>query len=336
MFAPAAPVHLDLLIATFKRQRLLARTLDSVAKADRPPGLTLRVIVVDNDATAPLHELERGVAGMPMPVMVLQEPRPGKSNALNRALAASTAEYVGFVDDDEEVTPTWFEVVETAFSGSSDLDYIGGRSLLSLPEGLPGWIPHGYDAVLGGVDSGPVSCLYGPQFTGILTGGNAVVRRELLIKLGGFQGHLGPRRDYRLLSGEDEELYYRLVEAEAKGGYLPELVVRHYLHPERLQKRYYRAWTFWNGVSRAQILRSRPDPVPHIFGVPRYLYGRAVLGLAGRIAASFRPASARQRLTSELPLWHLAGYLRGRYWPLVSPASSPDEAVPTRQAMREL
>ena len=124
------------------------------------------------------------------------------------------------------------------------------------------------------------------------------------------------------------------MEAEAKGAYLPELVVRHTCILNVCRSGDHRAWTFWNGVSRAQILRSHPQPVLHIFGVPRYLYVEPCLGSQAR-SPLLRPASARQRLTSELPLWHLAGYLRGRYWPLVSPASSP-ASVPTRQAMLEL
>ena len=85
-------------------------------------------------------------------------------------------------------TPTWFEVVEAAFSGSSDLDYIGGRSLSSRCRrvcqagSLTGIVRSSVASIRGRYHASTVRSLPG------LTRGNAVVRRELLTKIGpGFR-----------------------------------------------------------------------------------------------------------------------------------------------------
>ena len=66
-------------------------------------------------------------------------------------------------------------------------------------------------------------------------GGNAIFRRSVLMKVGLYTTWLG-RTDKGLLSGEDEELYGRLLASGAKGMYLPNLKIYHYVVPERLTK----------------------------------------------------------------------------------------------------
>ena len=63
------------------------------------------------------------------------------------------------------------------------------------------------------------------------------------------------------------------------------MVVRHIIPASRLNKKYFRRWFYWRGISRAKLYASAgldmeapEDPtldfrtVPHVFGVPRYLY----------------------------------------------------------------
>ena len=47
-------------------------------------------------------------------------------------------------------------------------------------------------------------------------GGNAVIRRSMLEKVGPYKTWLG-RTDKGLLSGEDEDMYHRLLAAGARG-----------------------------------------------------------------------------------------------------------------------
>jgi glycosyltransferase involved in cell wall biosynthesis len=306
-------MRLDLVIATYRRPGFLRKTLESIGAACIPADVSLHVIVVDNDSdVSDFGGLARLYRDAPFRVTVLREAKPGKSNALNTGIAAGDGEYVAFVDDDEEVDATWFSVLASALAGGG-IDFIGGPTLPLWHDPEPAWVPQQFGAVLGIVDSGRDPQAYGHTFPGILTGGNAVISRAMLVQIGLFSPFLGPRRDCRLFSCEDEELYWRLVDAGACGRYVPSLVVYHHVHGERLTKRYYRRWCFWNGVSKAVLRRQRPQAVRHLAGVPRYLYGLGLRGAWGLAAAAVTRQPAGARFGSELAIWDFAGYFYGRH-----------------------
>jgi glycosyltransferase involved in cell wall biosynthesis len=302
-------MRLDLLIPTLKRPVLVRNALRAIARAERPCALDVSVTVINND-TVPLV-LEPGITG-PFPLRVLHERRKGKSAALNAGIAGSTADYIGLLDDDAEIASDWLLVVERALH-LEDVDFIGGRALLRHLPAQPSWLPAGYPAVLGGADGGPEPFHYGPAFPGILMGVNAVISRAVLLEVGPYSTALGPRADRRLGSCEDEDMYWRLIDAGARGLYLPDLVVHHHVHPDRLRKGYYRSWCFWNGASKGLMGRRRPATVPQVAGVPRYVYGEVLRGALTWLRSLLPRGSAAARTAGELPAWHLAGRLYGRY-----------------------
>ena len=309
-FALGAAMRLDLVIATYRRPALLAGTLDSICAARRPAGLQLRVLIVNNDPASDLSELATQIAAAPIPVVTLEQALPGKSSALNLGIVHSTADYVGIIDDDEQLAPSWLEVAYEALR-AGDLDFIGGPMLPIWPSRPPAWIPDSYKAVLGIVESGTARAPYSTAFQGMLVGGNAVIRRSLFEQVGLYATDLGPRASHRLLSCEDEDMYVRLLEHGARGEYIPSLVVFHHVHAERICRRYYRAWCFWNAASKA-LMRRRRAAVVAVAGIPRYVFGRAARGAAAWVSALVR-ADPGGRLEAELPVWQLAGYLYGRF-----------------------
>jgi glycosyltransferase involved in cell wall biosynthesis len=304
-------MRLELLIATFRRPALVKAAVRSLARATPAATLDVSVTVINNDAQPlPLEPADAA----PYPLRVIDERRPGKSAALNTAIAASTADYIGLLDDDAEVAEDWFLAVERALQAGG-VDFIGGRALLRAGADLPAWVPPGYPAVLGGVDGGPERCAYGPAFPGMLVGVNAVVARAVLVAVGPYDTELGPRIDRRLGSCEDEDMYWRLIDSGARGIYLPDLIVHHHVHPDRLRKAYFRSWCFWNGASKGVMSRRRPAAsTPSIGGVPRYVYGDALRGAAAWLRSLVRSGASAQRMAGELPIWRLAGQLYGRLW----------------------
>jgi glucosyl-dolichyl phosphate glucuronosyltransferase len=315
-------MRLDLLIPTLRRPQLLNQALQSVGRAEPPRKMHVRVIVVNNDARPDLPGVELSLASMRFPSLVLHEPQPGKSSALNRGIAESTADYIGFIDDDEELAPDWFRVVENALE-AAPLDFLGGRALPAPGSGVfPAWVPAGHWAVLGMADSGPEELTYGSDFPGMLMGGNAVIARAMLDRVGPYRVELGPRIDRRLFSCEDEDMYLRMVDAGAHGRYLPQLLVYHSVHADRLHKRYYRAWTFWNGAAKGVLARRHRRQFHQIAGVPRYVYGDAMRGMIAWARSTLTGGPANVRMAAELPVWHLAGRLYGAHMRCRVPATN--------------
>jgi hypothetical protein len=107
-------------------------------------------------------------------------------------------------------------------------------------------------------------------------------------------------------------MYQRLLAAGARGLYLPQLIVYHFIPDERLTKRYHRSWCFWQSVSSAVLDKIRPQPTAYLLGVPRYFYGRAFRGML-RLARVWNREPAA-RFSNELSLWELAGFFYGKHF----------------------
>lgn len=304
---------IDVILPTFNREALLARTLESLRRAAVPAGMQARITVVDNastDGTRVLVQREAALfAGRLQYVFV---PTPGKPHALNAGIAATDGDLVGLIDDDEEIDAGWFTCIQQHF-GDGD-DFIGGKCLPRWEAARPAWLGAGYLGVIGWVDPGPSPRPMDAEYPGILMGGNAVIRRRALERVGPYSVTLN-RTGTRLLGCEDEDMYHRLLASGARGRYVPDLIIYHHVPASRLTKPYFRRWCFWRGVSLGVMDRARPAPVPYLAGVPRYRVGRAARGLVGTLAGwlPFRRRSQAARFEDELALWDLAGFFWGKH-----------------------
>ena len=102
-------------------------------------------------------------------------------------------------------------------------------------------------------------------------------------------------------------------------------MLRHIIPANRLNKEYFRRWFYWRGISRAMLYeRSGLDMeapeekaldssvVPHVFGVPRYLYRKALASVAASLGALVR-RDAVAAFEHELWVWFFAGIFRHRF-----------------------
>ena len=305
-------LQLDIVVPTFNRGPFLRQLLRSLLRATPPDGMVVRVFVVDNNSSDDTTQVIAEVApdfGSRFHHAV--ERRPGKSHALNTGIAMGSGDLVAFLDDDEVVSPDWYRAIAQAFADPR-VDFISGRSTARWPAPAPEWLPADYHAVVGIVDGGARVREFHSDYTGTFHGGNSVIRRAVLSRVIPFSPDLGPRQDRRLLCCEDEELHLRLLDAGARGLYVPTLLIEHFVHPGRISRRYHRQWCFWRGVSKSRLHARRPSGLPTIGGVPRFLFGAAARGLLRMTPLPFIGQRAPQRFSSELALWDLAGFVYGR------------------------
>jgi glycosyltransferase involved in cell wall biosynthesis len=315
---------LDVILPTFNRHALLARALDSLRRATVPEGVKVRVMVVDNGSTDGTRALIRGeTSHFPMRLDYLFVPQPGKAHALNAGIEATDGDIVGLIDDDEEIDKDWFTTIAGAFK-DPDVDFIGGRCLPRWESGeRPAWLGRGYLGVIGWVDPGSDARPMDSSYPGILTGGNAVIRRRCLERVGPYAAALN-RTGGKLLGCEDEDMYHRLLAIGARGRYRPELVIHHHVPAARLTKSYFRRWCLWRGVSLGVIDRQRSANVTYLAGVPRYRIGRALRGMSQLIRLPLGGSNAAARFESELAWWDLAGFFWGKHFYKVPRPGSAD------------
>jgi hypothetical protein len=216
------------------------------------------------------------------------------------------------IDDDEEVDRTWLLTIASAFDDPTT-DFIGGPYRPVWGGERPVWLGRAYGSAIGWTETGQPTQQFGPGCDAMLMGGNAVIRRSVLERVGPYSVDVG-RTPGRLLSCEDEDMFLRLLANGARGFYRHDLIIHHYVAPERLTKRYFRRWCFWRGVSLGVLDRRRPAPVTYLLGVPRYMIGVAVRGTIDSIRTLFgRPEPART-FKNELAWWDLAGFVYGKHF----------------------
>jgi glycosyltransferase involved in cell wall biosynthesis len=308
-------MRLDVILATRDRDHLLSRAVDSLFEAPIPEGLEVQVTVVDNGSRDRTREIVEERSRREKKLHYLFEARPGQALAQNTAIAATTGDLVGFIDDDECVDRNWFRRIYRAFQDDPSLDFIGGPYLPDSADLLPWWLPKEHAAAVGSIDFGNEIKPYTADFPGMLAGGNAVMTRTVLMKVGVFRTDVGPGANgSRLrLSYADEDLYNRLLAAGARGLYLPDLIIYHYVFPERLTKKYIRAWTFGVGVSVGIVDRAESPELARILGIPRYLYRKGATHLLLACLEFLKRRSA-ESFDHELFLWNLAGIFYGRHF----------------------
>lgn len=302
---------LDVLVPTFRRARSLERTLGSLMSARVPAEFQVRVTVIQNDDERGTAEvIEAFAAQHPGRITHLRESRSGKSNALNAGIRSTTGDLIGVIDDDEDVSGEWYAAVAEAFTDPR-VDFIGGPCLPRWGAVPPGWLPEAWQGVIGYVDNGDRPMVFDRATDAMLMGGNSVIRRSTLERIGLYCAELGPSASRRLFSCEDEDLYQRLLGAGAYGLYVPGMRVYHFVPSHRLTKAYYRSWSFWNGVSKSVLEKVRPSPVTRVGRVPRYLMGAAVRAVV-RMARTFHrdPIYAFE---GQLTVLQFLGFLYGTY-----------------------
>ncbi len=304
-------MKLSVVIPTYNRAKLLDLTLKSLAKAERPDGLELTVVVVDNNSGDDTKSVVESWKSQ-LPLVYIFESRQGKSRALNTGIENSDSDLIGMIDDDEEVAETWLvELARVFLARWNEVDFIGGRYTPCWEVPPPSWLPKQYTGVVGFSNPGEEELPYGGDFKGMMPGGNAVVKLSALREVGLYNENLGPvGKD--LMGCEDDDMYQRLLGAGKHGIYCPKLTIYHRVPAYRLTKKYFRRWCYGWGASQSVIDQHRPQfDGPRVFGVPRFMFGDGVRGALKMLSSMVRLKSD-EAFAHELSLWILAGYFRER------------------------
>jgi glycosyltransferase involved in cell wall biosynthesis len=312
----------SVVIATCNRAAELRETLRSLAGLR--PGGPWELIVVDNNSTDETRAIvERTVDSFPTRLRYVFESEQGRSPALNAGIRLAQGDIVVTTDDDVRVDADW---LDRAAEGLERLqcDYVGGRVLPVWGGPRPAWLPDRggkHWAVIALLDYGAQPIEFGIK---VPLGVNMAFRRGAFERAGLFDPQTG-RKAGTLLGQEVREWCIRARAAGLRGFYVPELVVQHIIPASRLNRAYFRRWFYWRGVSRALLYeRSGLDmeaperttldfgTVPHVFGVPRYLYRKALASLRDSLAARLRGDSFAA-FDHELWMWFFAGIVRQRW-----------------------
>jgi GT2 family glycosyltransferase len=236
----------SLIIPTRNRAALLTRMLQSLDRALAGVDGQAQVVIADNgstDTTAAVIAdwIARGSGRSSVFVA-----EPGRSRAMNRALGDVQAPLIAFTDDDVEVRPDWLREILRFFAEHPQYGAAMGRILIPAEVTDPALLARvAYYGTLPFFDRGDAVSdgrhLYGC---------NMVVRRAVLDRVGPFNERLGVGA-----SGmhEDGDLARRMLQAGARIGYMPNVVVYHAVEPERLTRENFRIVHLRRACSRFEM-----------------------------------------------------------------------------------
>lgn len=123
--------EVSVIIPTFSRPRLLARAVESARAAS---AAEVEVVVVDDASTDETAAVCRGLAGVRY---VRLERNLGVAGARNVGLLASTAEYVAFLDDDDQRLPGSLDRQVAQLEANPSAGFCCGPLLFADAEGRP-------------------------------------------------------------------------------------------------------------------------------------------------------------------------------------------------------
>lgn len=215
--APATLPRVSVVLATAGKPSDVRRCVASILATGYPD---LEVLVVDN-TPEPREEL-LALNG----VRVLHEPVPGASRARNRGARAATGTVLAFTDDDTVVDRAWLTELVAELARSEAACVTGLVAPLCLDTPAQVWFE-----AFGGFGKGYRRQVFAEDPRNLLSpgrfgsGNNMGWNRDAFLALGGFDERLGPGR--RTRSGEDLDLYLRLVRSGGRVVYTPHALVRH-------------------------------------------------------------------------------------------------------------
>lgn len=249
--------HVDIAICTWNRRAMLSNALDSICRMRIPAGVTVNVIVVDNnstDGTAEFLQQFALTAGDRISIKVLQESQQGHTVCRNRAIESASGDLMLWTDDDIIASEDWLSRYLEFVSDDAESSFWGSVIEPEFPGGMPTWISENWNELKGcfaarDLGGEPLSfnedrLPYGANF-GILT--------EVQKKYS-FDSLLGRRGD--AVMGEDEfDLFRRLLDDGYSGAWVPQAKIGHQIPVSRSSQKY--VYDYFVGQGRALIANNK-------------------------------------------------------------------------------
>jgi glycosyltransferase involved in cell wall biosynthesis len=179
-----APPLISIVIPCYNQGHYLREALDSVRAATMR---TVEVIVVDDGST----DETRTVAASTPGTTCVRQANAGLAAARNRGLEEARGDYVVFLDADDRFAAGGLDVAAAALDAHPECAFVYGRCLMMAADGSPMPTPeqprverHHYRELL------RRNVIWMPAM--------AMVRREAVVRAGGFDPTVNASADYRL------------------------------------------------------------------------------------------------------------------------------------------
>lgn len=246
-------IRLTLAVPTHNRAASLGETLASLAAQRLPAGIETECIVIDNNSTDRTPAVvEEAAARAPFAMRRIFEPGPGSSFARNRAVDEAAGDFILFIDDDAVAESNWAALMLAAIERRG-LDAACGMVLPRWEAAPPRWLGTSLYVRFAVHDQHAIAArpLADTEVLHNYFSANAGFRRECFARFGRFREDLGVVGGDPI-SGEDTELFARIIEGGGAMGFVAEARVFHLVPAARMNRKYLLRKAFAFGVGTAQ------------------------------------------------------------------------------------
>ncbi len=236
-----AKLRISVVIPTYRRWDRLKLTLAALEGQTLPKEAFEVIVSDDGSADGTLERLNEYARTTAMHMVCVTGPNGGPSAARNRGIAKAQGEWVAMTDDDCVPEADWLAKHLACITKYPELSAIGGRVVRYSDSVISRYVDW-TDVMLPAIArDGRVQ---------YLVTANAVFKRELIERLGGFD------ETYKWPGGEDPDLSFRATASGAILGYDPGPVVRH-MHRDSVRGTYRMFWHHGLGLGALQVLKGK-------------------------------------------------------------------------------
>lgn len=246
--------HLSIIICTFNRSQLLKKCITSLISQETNQDRRHELIVVDNNSTDDTSKVVMQFSRNHKHIFYIHEKKQGLSYARNRGAEIARGEYLAYLDDDS-IAPTGY--LNSLFRVLDEYhpDIMGGPIFPYYDSTKPRWFKDKFEIRKFADHSGFSS-------TCRVSGGNFIIRRELLFQLGCFDINLGMRGN-QIGLGEERALleeYRRRIPIEHQRVYYSlECTILHYVPQYKMRRSYMMKRYYQVGRVAARIKNKDPS-----------------------------------------------------------------------------
>ena len=297
----------SVIVCTFNRAESLRDTLRALRAQQTAASRRWEVIIVDNNSRDHTREVV-GEEQCEWPSLRYEfEAAQGLSHARNHGIAVAHGEVLLFTDDDVIPEPDW---LETTLLGLEKYraDACGGFIAPVWETPPPAWLTerfYGFLAIRSDrSDDYPITQAGQAPF-----GANMAMKRTVFDRVGLFDTNRG-RKGNVLASGEDGELFERILAAGLATVFLGRSRVHHKVESFRLTKRYFRRWRFHNSRNLGQSRRLVGER--RLANIPLYLFPQLLRAIA-RMVWGHVTQPRDEAFNREIVVFHFLGLMQGLY-----------------------
>ncbi|MEO6092400.1 MAG: glycosyltransferase [Novosphingobium sp.] len=307
---PGAAPPISIVLCTHNRVGYLRSALESIFDQGETRH-AYELILIDNCSSDGTAELGKAMARVGL-LRYLPEPELGLCHARNTGWRNARGRYVAYFDDDALAEPGWIDAIADAFASTPTAGVVGGRVDPIWEAERPGWLSDSVALSLTIVDWSSEPKSIPDVRVEWLVGANMAVPRQILEEIGGFDPRLD-RIGTHMLSGGDVFLQKAIVERGYGCLYYPAMAIRHLAARTRLNKPWFHARYYWQGISDAVMILITERPSPG----RRFVMAAKSLGellrhpgeLWNLLGSSNDPAAFERRCFTLIHVGYIAGLL---------------------------